>query len=424
MDTGLIPGVDNIHTFELKENDLSIGLRTAVFDSLHTNLPSKNIIALGKISEDPFFSDLTAGVYMQFAPPEDGYSFEGFTLDSAFVSLVYARRSYGDTMSATANAQRYAVYRVTENFSHEDTLYTFSTLPYDATPVGEGTVSLFQINNDTLEGRPNLRIRLDPAFAGAIVNATADALENPANFMEFLNGLYIVPVDLQAGTDRLSFFNLIGTTDRQSCRIDFYGRAADGDAEMRSFPFRNKASGFIQAMQRDYSGKPAARFTTGSAGTDSLAIEGYPGLYTEITIRDLDQIPAAVINKASLEFTTVAVGEDGLLSLPTQLILEEVINGEVKPVADMLGSMGTIVEEGLLIIGGKPVKGEGPARYRYTLNFPRALQQALMEGRNEITLRISSSTAYPGAFRLLAGGLNEQNPEDRMRVHIIYTKLP
>src|SRR5690606_25899976 len=111
---------------------------------------------------------------------------------------------------------------------HEDTLYTFSTLPYDATPVGEGTVSLFQINNDTLEGRPNLRIRLDPAFAGAIVNATADALENPANFMEFLNGLYIVPVDLQAGTDRLSFFNLIGTPDRQSCRIDFYGRDADG----------------------------------------------------------------------------------------------------------------------------------------------------------------------------------------------------
>src|SRR5690606_26022519 len=112
MDTGLIPGVDNIHTFELNESELSVGIKTAVFDSLYTNQASKNIFALGKISEDPFFGNLTAGVYLQFAPPEDEYSFEGFTLDSAFVSLVYARRSYGDTMSASANAQSYAVYRV------------------------------------------------------------------------------------------------------------------------------------------------------------------------------------------------------------------------------------------------------------------------------------------------------------------------
>src|SRR5690606_23992422 len=170
----------------------------------------------------------------------------------------------------------------------------------------------------------------------------------------------------------------------------------------------------------------AASFTASSSARDSIVIEGYPGLYTEITIRDLDQIPAAVINKASLTFTVIAVGKDGALSVPTQLILEEVKDGVVNPVADMLGSGGTAVEEGLLIIDGKPVQvtDNGPARYRYTLNFPRALQQALMEGRNEITLRISSSTVYPGAYRLLAGGLNGQDAADRLKVHVIYTKLP
>lgn len=425
MDTGLIPGVDNIHTFELDESQLSVGIATGVFDSLYTNQASKNIFALGKISEDPFFSNLTTGVYIQFAPPENDYNFEGFTLDSAFVSLVYARRSYGDTMSASGNVQQYAAYRLTENFGPKDTLYTFSTLAYAPAPVGESTVTLLQINGDTLEGRPNLRIKLDTDFASTIVNAAPEALSNAANFREFLNGLYIVPVNPAGSSDRLSYFNLIGSTDRQSSRIDFYGRNDAGEVEMRSFPFRNEATGYIQAMERVYTGKPAERFAGTASAADSIVVEGYPGLYTEITIRDLDQIPAAVINKASLTLTAIAVGRDANLTVPPQLFLEQVEDGMVRPVADMLNAAGTPVEEGFLIIDGKPVQvtDNGPARYRYQLNFPRALQQALMEGRQEITLRISSSTAYPGAFRLLAHGMNG-NQADRLKVHIIYSKLP
>src|SRR5690606_11896986 len=124
--------------------------------------------------------------------------------------------------------------------------------------------------------------------------------------------------------------------------------------------------------------------------------------------------------------TTIPVGLDETYSVPSQLILEEVRDGIAYPVADLLSASGEIAEEGLRIIDGKPVEytHNGQTRIRYTLNFPRTLRLARVEGREEITLRISSTTAYPGAFRLLAAGPGGQDEVTRMKVHFIYTKLP
>src|SRR5690606_8532243 len=110
-------------------------------------------------------------------------------------------------------------------------------------------------------------------------------------FFEFLNGLYITPINGSGTADRISYFQKLGGSNRESSRLDFYVHDADENPSMITFPFRSGASAFIQSLARDHTGKPAESFAQQTNNRDSIVLEGYPGLYTEITIGDLDKIP-------------------------------------------------------------------------------------------------------------------------------------
>lgn len=428
----LIPGVDNVHTFELTADQLGISLQTGIYDSLKTNDSVNSTIGLGSIPDDPFFGSIKSGLYFQVVPPAPFFTFpDDLVLDSACISLPFDHVSYGDTANAANNFLYFRVYQLTEPMVKENVYYTFQNFTFNPVAVGGGAVSLksltdtFYIPGDTLSGQ--IRIKLSNAFAQSIVDADSVNFVSHAAFLSFLNGLYIVPADTTALQNRISYFHLAGATIQTATRVDFfYHNNGDTVRKLVSFPFNASASAFVNRIVKNYTGKPANDFIQHTQNRDSVVIQGYPGFYTEITLRNLNTIPPSVINKAQLLVTSLAVGGDATYGPPLRLFLEKLdANGVAGPIDDVLGGSGSPSSGGLDFMDGMPeeIMINGQRHYRYALNFPRALQNAIKAGKTELTLRISSGTTYPGAFRLVSDGLHGANPDTRLKASIIYTKI-
>lgn len=432
--TDMIPAVDNIHTFNLPADSLDISLQTAALDSVRTNLYSSTsspIAALGLISDDPFFGKLTASLYLQVVPPTGSFSFPSatvYTFDSAVLALPYSGVSYGDTTNPSGNVQSFDVYRITDPMSVDDSVYTFSDYGYAPTAIGGGSYSLqnikdsFALSGDTLSNQ--LRIKLDRNYIYTnIVQADTSHFSTNKDFTDYFSGWYIKPS--ASFGKRVSYFTLAGNTTNTSARVDFYFHDTANKVKVYSFPFSYVTTAYANRIQRDYNGMPAGNYLNTSVHRDSLLAEGTPGIYTKITLRHLNKIPASIINQAELVLTAVPVGSDNYYAPPTHLLLETINeSGVVSPIADIYGSTGSASTGGLNFMDGNrgTVTINGQTYTQYKLNFPRELQKTIMAGKDSLTLRITANSGYIGAYRFVAPGFGS-GADARMKLNIIYTKI-
>lgn len=433
----LIPVVDNIHTFNLPADSLAITLSSALFDSVSTNTYTPNqspIIGIGKIQFDPFFGNLSEGLYIQFVPPNDFHSFPSlslFTFDSAVIALPYSGFSYGDTSMAASNFQGYKVYRVTDPMSINDSsVYTFTDFAYDPTAIGGGDYSLqrmkdsFTVGNDTLAGQ--LRIKLNTNYIlNNIIQLDSSYFIDMDKFVDYFKGWYIAPVSSSSSQkDRISYFTLAGSSLHQTARVDFYFHDGSGTVKIFSFPYGLLSTAYANRIKRDFQNAPASNFIAHNIDRDSILIQGYPGFYTQITLRNINKIPPCVINKAQLVLTALPVGRDNDFFPPTNILLEKVNeDGQVTPIQDILGATGSPSTGGLNFMDGHANKViiNGQEYTQYILNFPRELQTAILAGKDSLTLRISCQSIYAGGYRLVAPGFG--NAQDKaLKLDIIYTK--
>jgi len=65
----------------------------------------------------------------------------------------------------------------------------------------------------------------------------------------------------------------------------------------------------------------------------------------------------------------------------------------------------------------------GVSYVTYTINIPRELQSAIIQGQNTLHLRIIGTQDYYGAYRLIAGGGNNGDPNYQAKFKIVYSKL-
>jgi hypothetical protein len=423
----LIPPVDNIHTFGLDASSFNPVLRPGFFDSARTDDYTNYYAGIGKISNDPFFGRVTAGLYVQFTPPSTFFSFpDSLTLDSANISIPYYR-SYGDTSTPINNFLYLDVYRVNEPFNRTDDHYSFQALAHDNVPVGNAVTSLAIISDvhTSTDSTDQLRIHLDYNFAQSIVQADKSNFNSPGTFLEFLKGLYIVPKDTSALQDFIAYFNMAGDNTHPAAQINFYMHNSSDSVTIIHFPFNTLISAFFTHIKNDYNGVAANTFVAGGQGRDSILVQGYPGFYTDIQLNNLTDIPSSIINKAQLVITALPVGGDDIYSTPLRLYIEKVrADGTTLPIADLLGSDSSATQAGLDFINGYPetVTINGSPYIQYQLNFPQELQNDIMAGDTTLTLRIRSTNIYPGAFRMLAAGLNG-NAATGLKVNVIYTKF-
>lgn len=435
--TNTIPDVDNINTFEV--NDLSVSIRNTYYDSLQTNLPDYPVVGIGRITDDPFFGKTNAGAYIQFSTPADNFVFPtGTIFDSAVVSLPYLNFVYADTTRSNTNNQfKLKAYEITGAFNiNGDTskFYASTKLAYNPIAVGSGNVPLKSIfdttvlaSGDTITGL--LRFRVD-GLNSRFANMSAASLATDAAFLQEFKGLYIAP-DTNQQQNLLGYFGMVNANSTlfySNAQLEFYTHiGTDPTLKKYFFRFFNGTTMFFNGIYRNYNGAQAVNyFNSQTTDHDSLLIQGYPGFRADLTVKIENKIPASVINKATITLTALKVGDDARFNPPALLNVTAINDdGTERVVADMITNSGTANTSGQLFVGGSPVKVtvNGTDFVQYQLNIPREFQKAVSEGKTQLRLRISSSTNYPGSFRMVADGPNSSNANTRMKINIIYTKL-
>lgn len=429
-----IPPVDNINTFE--SSDFEITSKSFLNDSLWTNDYSYMLASIGSITNDPYFGKSYAGLYFQVNLPFLGFKFgTNPIIDSSIVTVPYYMGSpyiaYGDT---TSNGQpmRLNAYRITGDFEYEATKLYFAkdSVAYNPTPISSGSFRIRDFkdtvvlaNGDTLKNV--LRMKMSNAFTQEVASAADSVYQDNATFKEFMKGFYIAPDYSQPGTF-LGLFRLDGgaVIDYGMASLTFFYRNA-GDTLQRKAQFRFASAGtsFFNKITRSHNGYPAAQYLN-NLQKDSIAIQGFPGIASDITI-DLQaaNIPKSIINKATLQLTTLKVGLDDVYTPPTQLIMVGVDeNGEEYAIADRLNQIDSLSNLGMAFVGGIPkVVTEGTETYiKYDINIPREVQRLILAGKTKLTLRIYATTAYAGFFRMVADGQGG-SANTKAKFNVIYS---
>src|SRR5665647_408771 len=125
---GLIPVVDNIHTFDTTLTVIANNYDDAsICDSVYRS----DLHVLGIIANDPLFGKTSANVYLELKPAVYPFTFPAsdpgtLSIDSAVIILSYAH-SYGDTNAL----QKVEVYPLLDNFRADTTYTTCNVFNYD-----------------------------------------------------------------------------------------------------------------------------------------------------------------------------------------------------------------------------------------------------------------------------------------------------
>jgi hypothetical protein len=435
----LIPGVDNINTFEV--NDLTLSVKNTYYDSLQTNVYTYPLVAIGGITEDAFFGRTMAGAYMQFIPPSADFTFPaGVQMDSAVISIPYMGFSYADTNRTNTNhALNLKAYEITDNFALGDAstkYYTFNRLAYNTIPVGSDIVTVKSLNDTvTLSSGDTvnrlLRMRVD-VLKDRFKNMSATDLASAAAFLTSFKGIYLAP-DTTKVQNTIAYFgmtagNSSAVSNYDRAQLEFYYHTATDPKAIRAFfKFSPTYCSFFNGIYRNYTGSPSFNyFNSQTVNRDSLLIQTYPGFRSDLTIKIDNKIPPSVINKATITLTALKTGDDGRFNAPPQLIVTVVNDdGTERIISDLLNNDGSANASGQSFVGGAAttVKINGTDFVQYTLNIPREIQKTISEGKTELKLRLASSVTYPGSFRMVADGPNSSNSNTRLKLNVIYTKL-
>lgn len=445
-DTDLVPGVDNINTFELTQMDLDAKLSVNILDSFVSGNPDVPVGALGQVKDDPFYGEVASSLYLQFTIPNNSFALPDsiFSYDSIVLTLPYSNVKYGDSVGKLA----LNVYEINDAAFKVDTsskkLYSFLDFTTYATPIGTYDGNPQDWKNDSVAYpgidtvSNQLRIKLSAATLSKFAGMTASALHNNTSFVNFFNGVKIeVPNGMSSEYYKAIYYFLLqgsstAVTDDARLELYFSKGAAGATKGVLQFPFNNKYSAFLSHLDRDYTGKPAQSYATTGVAMDSFLVTGAPGFQTAITIDNLDKIPAgSMIYLARLELNVLKEFSSYIYANPSLLMLN-IVNDDstVSPIADYIITANPDVsyqliqvEQAKQFVGGTPLdKVIGSSDYQtYTLNFPRTIQKAVMEGKKKITLRLFPYYQLPGAYRMVAPGLYGAGA-DKAKISIIYTK--
>lgn len=431
----LIPPVDGINTVEVKDFDITI--QNSYFDSLRANEYTYPVVGLGRINNDLFFGKTAAGVYMQFVPPKDNFTFENLSqIDSVVLVMPYLNLAFGDTAVADLNnSLALKAHEITAGdfiFDATTIWYSPRQFQYNTSNWGTGNVTLKSLNDtlhlangDTVSNI--LRLKLNNSFFSYINSFSPSDLASSAAFLSRFKGLFLGPDTLQ-NKNTLAYFALSGgsssNVNYQRAHLAFYYHVSTDTLLKRAiFPYTDICASSNNII-RNYTGYPAASFLNSTANRDSILIQGYPGFRTDITIKLDSKIPASIINKASLVITVLKTGDENRFNPPPQLIITKVNDdGTTSSIADVVDGSGASNSAALAFVDGKPkvVKIDGVDHFQYTVNVPREVQRTMSEGKTQMKLRVASSQAYPAAFRLIAAGSNAPE-ETKLKFNVIYTK--
>ncbi len=413
INSNLLSSADNINTVTFPDT-LSVITRTVYDDSVVTSYNVSPVYAgLGTVN-DPYFGRTSAGMALQVVPPSTSYSF-GSVPDSAVLILPYSSFSWGDTTAGNA-PQQFTVYRLQDGMSLDADYYSTHRFNIDrSNPVGSAAgITVSELKSGDV---PHLRIKLSDQFI-RLLNDNVSSFSSNSDFLSFFKGLYIEPDTNSATANAIHYFRLDGTSNFNTAGILFYS----ADTVRAAFSFSTSSCAHYTWLSRRYTPRVLDYFNA-TASADTILLQNEPGAALDIVIPDIQSIPNALINKARLEISLLQDPQSATFTPPARIYPIGIdAGGASYNIADRL-PLNSAAPLDFIDGRGRPVVSATGSRMVYTINFPRELQQAILQGKNELRLRINGTQTFPGAYRMIAGGRNFPDPDYRLKLTIVYSKL-
>ncbi|WP_300599781.1 DUF4270 domain-containing protein [Niabella sp.] len=336
---GLIPEVDNIHTFDTTlEVHAFNGIFTAQNDSFRSHYSNAQL--LGTITNDPIFGKTDAKMYFQISPNSKtpfSNSPDKRMLDSVVLVLDHSF-IYGDTLLP----QTIQVSELAQsNDIKGDTSYFLTKVLSTAGVLGSKTfvprtlrdsmqvIEHSAVNKfDTSNVISQLRIKLDNAFGQRLLaydtTGANDAYSTDSIFRTKFKGFALESV---GGGNGLMGFSLTNAQLRVYYRYENTTTAGDIDTATGVFYF-TKASllgnenGSANYISRDYSGTQVLAVSGDNVEDPILYLQNTPGTFATLKIPGLATFPKSVIHLAELQMESIYDQSDSLFSAPRNLFLD------------------------------------------------------------------------------------------------------
>ncbi|TCZ73890.1 DUF4270 family protein [Flaviaesturariibacter aridisoli] len=464
----LIPVVDNINTFE---TFLDVETDNSTWNG-NTVVAPNDAVALGAITNDPEFGNTRADLYFNYAPSIYGVSNFPFYnrdsvvgVDSTVLSLRYIT-SYGDT---TSNLQ-VSVYDIPPTSSFRDSS-TYSTqaadIDVDPSPLATATFQPRLLNDsmtlirkrDTSKVANVLRIKFDnsqPAqnFAANLYADKTD-YQNYTNFYGTHRGIGI----RSASTgNALTYFNLLDTT---GTKITVYFRVKRNgviDTTSASFYHGIISGGYVSTytsadsstlkgrgtqaniIRRTPGGNWLTYLNNSSTNEDKAFLQSEPGSAIYLRIPALDTMSNKLVHRAELVASVLPSANDNIFAAPPALYLGRRSGDSVLQIRDdslsaVLTSNGAVNTS---IFGGD-LKSDNTYRFGMTLYVQQILLRHVSNDPLKLfaPYKVRVADARLGKFgrsiirlpriaygRTVLGGGAHADPAKRLRLRIIYSKLP
>jgi hypothetical protein len=458
LGSDLVPAVDNIHTFETF-------LSTETDNQLY-NDSSKftyyDPVAIGAITNDADFGQTQASAYFNMAPRVFGsypfYNKDSIKgIDSIVLSLSF-QSSYGDTNS-TLNVH---VFEIDPTANFKDTVATQGVYPVtvgDFPTIGsELGAKSFQIRSlhdsvSLIHGRDSvrtaniLRIKFNSnSFADKFINDTSffgalATYRSAVNFYKLFKGL-AVKADLQGNA--LAYFSL---SDASKTALTFYYRVqkngvidttslsfAHGDERTTNVLFGAQANVIKRTPQNGWATYLAMAGTT----DNKLYLQSDPGSVGIIRIPALDTFHSKILYRAELILPKLAAQQTDIFPSPAALFLDKLTAGDTAySITDDLVSMGGNSSINFVSFGGL-LRSDSTYRFNITRHVQNIISHAqpntklrvYMPYNDQIyfdpkdkRLRTVNLLPYIAGGRVILGGGNFVNPERRIRLRLIYSKV-
>jgi hypothetical protein len=398
----LIPPIDNINTFdtilEVQAFNDTFGLAN---DSTLSFRDDEHF--LGRITNDPFFGQTDARIYLQLKPNVYKYNFANKTLDSLFIDSVVLVMGYVETYGDTTANQTINVYEIDQSSQfRRDSSYKIRQTPVtNGTLLGSRILKPMDLNDsvkayqDTTKNQ--MRIRLDNSFGTRLLaydTAAGDAYYNDSTFNTKFKGFALQSV---GGGNAIMGFNLGGDTKLAIYYRYYKGGVSNIDTTVAYWTFAgNLASASHNYIQRNYAGTPLEASVGGTTPDDLVYMQLTPGTFSTLKVPALSGLSNRVVHRAELLMEEVYHISDSTFPPPPALFLEAYDSTGDKPfrnipydfVMDFQGAFD------FATFGSYPFRGldqfNNPI-YKWNFNLTRYVQN-IVNGKEK---------AYP-SFRLSA----------------------
>ncbi|MFL5789111.1 MAG: DUF4270 family protein [Flavisolibacter sp.] len=454
LGSNLLPGVDNVHTFEVA---LNTETNNAPFYDT-TKFTFNDVAALGSI-DDPEFGQTNASIFFNISSATYGiFPFKVdranvndpnfLNIDSVILSLSY-NGSYGDTNAS----QTLHVFEIANDNSFLDsTIYTFTHDPFPTTGTELGSVSFIPANlkdsvteiiksGDTVRSANVIRIKfnnnsLGQRFANydTIAGSSNGGFASDSIFRTLFRG-FAIKADNAAGSGNLSYINL---SDTKNTRLTIYFRSVrNGVTDTSALDFHHITNGQANIIQRTPGGNYASYLANGNSPDDKIYLQSSPGSYASIRIPALDTFKNKLIHRAEIIAVKVPSVLDNLFTPPSRLIIDRI---------NALHDTAFILQNDLVAGASGSVDftsfgGTLGADNNYRFNVSRYLQSLITKHLPNDTLRmyaplrtilfdsnLNQFISVPvlsqiANGRVVLGGGSYPDPAIKLRLRIIYSDL-